>query len=344
MRGPDVLIVADDLTGALDTATPFAAAGHRVVCAVRPEGLAAALSSGAAVVVVNTVTRHATPNRAAEIVGDVARAVAAMRPALVFKKIDSRLKGHVGIETAALAEALGFEAAVIAPAIPDQDRWTIDGKVTGHGVPIPLAVAPHFAGHRLAIDIADARSADDLARRAASTDWRRTLAVGARGLGQALAGPPDSSKGTPFVPSLATLFAIGSHDPITLAQIAALKGVEVVAAPVGVVTRLPQALPALLQSTGPFAGADTELSARFASGVVRAIAGTAPECVVLCGGDTGLAVLDALQVGLVEPRGEAGPGLPWFDLHPVDHPPLRAVVKSGGFGAVDALAALLPGA
>jgi uncharacterized protein YgbK (DUF1537 family) len=344
MMGPQVLIVADDLTGALDTATPFALAGRSVVCAVRPEALGAALATHAEVVVVNTVTRHVAPDIAARVVGDVTRALGRQRPALVFKKIDSRLKGNVGAETAALAEALGFRTALVAPAIPDQRRWTIAGMVTGHGVPTPLPIAPHFVDHTLAIDIADAASAADLATRAAATDWTRTLAVGARGLGQALAGAPCSEAPTPFVRTPSTLFAIGSHDPITAAQVAALAGAELLDAPLGTLIALPTRLPAVIRSTGTFVGPDSELSARFAQGVVQSIDSAAPQCVLLCGGDTALAVLDALHVGLVAPKGEAGPGLPWFELRPVNRPPLFAVVKSGGFGARDALAALLPGA
>lgn len=344
MSGPQILIVADDLTGALDTATPFALAGRRVSCAVRPEALAAALATNAEVVVVNTITRHVAPDIAARIVVGVARAMSAQRPALVFKKIDSRLKGNVGVETLALADALGFRAALVAPAIPDQGRWTIDGSVTGHGVPKPLPIAPHFAGLDLAIEIADAAGDGDLVSRAAATDWSRTFAVGARGLGQALSGPPQPQIASPFRPTSATLFAIGSHDPITLAQLAALTDAVLVEAPLGTLASPPTRLPAIIQSTGTFAGPDTELSARFAAGIVRSIDQLAPECVLLSGGDTALAVLDALQVGLVEPKGEAGPGLPWFALRGVNRPPLRAVVKSGGFGARDALAALLPGA
>lgn len=344
MTVPKVLIVADDLTGALDTATPFALAGRRVVCAVRPGALEEALATDADVLVVNTVTRHVAPDVAARIVSEVAGRLAARRPPLVFKKIDSRLKGNVGVETAALAGALGFGKALVAPAIPDQNRWTIDGNVTGHGVAVPLPIAPCFAGLGLSIDVADATSAGDLVRAVAGTDWSTTLAVGARGLGQALAGGADKNTAMPFVRTKATLFAIGSHDPITVAQVAALADAERLDAPLGALSTLPTRLPAVIRSTGTFLGADSELSARFAAGVVDAIDQSAPECLLLCGGDTALAVLDALEVGLVVPKGEAGPGLPWFEIHPANRSPLRAVVKSGGFGALDALAGLLPGA
>ena len=53
---PTLAIIADDLTGALDSAAPFAGRGLRAVVALGPDGLEAALASGAAVVAVNTTT------------------------------------------------------------------------------------------------------------------------------------------------------------------------------------------------------------------------------------------------------------------------------------------------
>jgi uncharacterized protein YgbK (DUF1537 family) len=59
------------------------------------------------------------------------------------------------------------------------------------------------------------------------------------------------------------------------------------------------------------------------------------------GGDTALAILRALGVTMVEPQGEAAPGLPWFWINRPNVRPLRCVVKSGGFGDTDVLASLL---
>ena len=59
------------------------------------------------------------------------------------------------------------------------------------------------------------------------------------------------------------------------------------------------------------------------------------------GGDTALAILNRLGVGLVYPQGEAAPGLPWFTIEPSGAPGIACVVKSGGFGTADVLAELL---
>ena len=99
---PRVAIVADDLTGALDAAAPFAARALTTRVAVTADGLDAALAHDPAVVAVNTATRHADAETAAARVRDCAERLAALRPALLIKKIDSTLRGPVGAELAAI--------------------------------------------------------------------------------------------------------------------------------------------------------------------------------------------------------------------------------------------------
>ena len=85
-----------------------------------------------------------------------------------------------------------------------------------------------------------------------------------------------------------------------------------------------------------------EISERFARAVLAAVDARAPDTLVLSGGDTALAVLDALGIGVVRPLGEAAPGLPWFLIERPARPALRCIVKSGGFGGADTLVNLLP--
>ncbi|MBI4921470.1 MAG: four-carbon acid sugar kinase family protein [Devosia nanyangense] len=338
--GIEYAIIADDFTGALDCSTPFALSGLAVAAATRPEGLAEALASGAEVVVVNTASRALAEAEAVRRVTAVAQQLRSAGPRIVFKKIDSRLKGNVRAETDAVAACFGHEAVVVAPAIPDQGRPTIGGTVTGRGVPAPLPIAPHVRPGAL---IADAATDADLDRLVGAHDWSRHLAVGARGLGAAFARRHGPTSTRPFLPSPRTLFAIGSHDPITLAQVERVRGrAPVHAAPLGNLAAEVAGLPAVIQSTGPFAGPDDAISRRFAAAVVGVVEALRPDTLVMSGGDTALAILDALGVGLVFPQGEAAPGLPWFLIKGQDRPSIRCVVKSGGFGGADALAELLP--
>ncbi|WP_245293968.1 four-carbon acid sugar kinase family protein [Methylobrevis pamukkalensis] len=155
-------LVADDLTGALDSCVPFALAGLSVAVALRPDDIAAALATGAQVVGAVTASRAMQPGEAAVAARDVGRRLCAARPQIVFKKIDSRLKGNLVAETAALAEVFARGRAVIAPAVPDQGRFVVDGDVIGNGVGTRLGIAAAFAGLNLPFAIADTRSDADL--------------------------------------------------------------------------------------------------------------------------------------------------------------------------------------
>ncbi|MGO7165261.1 four-carbon acid sugar kinase family protein, partial [Rhizobium johnstonii] len=88
-------IIADDLTGALDTGTPFVEAGLSVAVAVDVEAAEDAIATGCDVVVINTASRALGEREAAERVRLATEALRGVKPAVVMKKIDSRLKGNV---------------------------------------------------------------------------------------------------------------------------------------------------------------------------------------------------------------------------------------------------------
>ncbi|NKN38243.1 four-carbon acid sugar kinase family protein [Agrobacterium sp. a22-2] len=341
-----VAIIADDLTGALDTGTPFVEVGLRVVVAVDVDAAAEAVATGAHVVVVNTASRSLPAADAAAEVEKAAAAFQSVTPTIVFKKIDSRLKGNVREETEALATTFGLSRAMIAPAVPDQHRFTRNGMVTGHGVPEPLPIAPLFAGSSLPIDIVDASSDADLDRAITALDGATTIAVGARGLGSALArrfGRKDRAGLSPFQRTQRTLFALGSHDPITLAQMEALLQSGMLAgsrdAPAGAlaVDALPHPLPLLLRCTGAIQQDATSVAQIFAAGVTRLIEQTRPDMLMMGGGDTAHAILRRLGVQLLEPKGEIEAGIPWFEVRCANGRQIRCAVKSGGFGNAQSL-------
>ena len=127
-----VLVVADDLTGANGAAAMFAEAGLRTAT-VRTAGRDDALADMAAsydVVVASVDCRHAGPDTAAR---RVAQAVRAGWPArLVCNRIDTTLRGNVGATTAALLTEVrsltsGHVVVLCAPAHPAAGRHTIGG-------------------------------------------------------------------------------------------------------------------------------------------------------------------------------------------------------------------------
>ena len=136
MRQPRVLIVADDLTGAMDSAGPFAAAGVETWVVAVPMRCDPATLKSARVVSVNTDTRHLPADLAAARVRDIVGHLGAGGFDIVVKKIESTLRGNVVAETMALLDISGRREAVVAAAFPAQGRIVRGGIVHVDGKPL----------------------------------------------------------------------------------------------------------------------------------------------------------------------------------------------------------------
>ena len=329
-----LVILADDLTGALDTAAPFAARGLHVEVALLPDAVRTALAEGPDVLSVNLASRELSA-------GDARRATETVLAALpadvrLFKKVDSRLKGHIAAEM----DALTYRAALVAPAIPAFGRIVADGCVNGFGVDTPISIAARLGPHAARATIPDIASAEEMAQCLDRAEEEGIdLLVGARGLAEALAG--RMSGGAPAraaeIPAGPALFVIGSRDPITLVQIEALRGAEDLrhlpapngrlagVEPDGSTLTLVQAVP----------GEDTvdsqEVSRSLAESVCPALT-EAASTLLLSGGATAEAVLARMGVARFRLLGECLPGLG------LAHAGGRCIIaKSGGFGQPDTL-------
>ncbi len=347
---PRLAIIADDLTGALDSTAPFADCGLRAVVALDPGGLEAALSTGAAVVAMNTLTRHLAPDAAATVAARAAQQCMTAGVQLVLKKVDSRLRGNVGPETEAIARVLEVRALVVAPAVPSQGRIVADGVIYGAGVEGEgIGVRERFAaaeGAGLQLEIPDGRSAEELDHVAAS--WvaspGRALAVGAHGLAAAVAKQlgQHAGPGSGFIPEAPALILVGSQDPATAMQVAALAraGVgTIVEAPAGHLPPPPPAPPSRVTVLRSVPGADEgeKAAARFAAAAVAWMTALRPRTILATGGDTAAGVLEQLDCRVLEVGGEAAPGIPWSRMPNR----VKLVTKSGGFGSETALLDLL---
>lgn len=132
----ELLIVADDLTGAADTGVHFATRGLVVrVILDRGQELAAEAAS-AAVLVMDTESRHLDPAEAARRVVEVVRKGRAAGIGRFFKKTDSTLRGNVGSELEALRSASGAAHLAFVPALPGMGRITRGGVQHVHGRPL----------------------------------------------------------------------------------------------------------------------------------------------------------------------------------------------------------------
>jgi uncharacterized protein YgbK (DUF1537 family) len=130
-------IVADDLTGACDTGCLFAGDAP-VSLAVWP-----AAPAEARVRVIDTESRAIGRDDAAV---RVTRARALAPATRYFKKIDSTLRGHVGVEIDALMRASGVATALVCPAFPAQGRVVVERTLLVDGVPVSETVIGRDAG------------------------------------------------------------------------------------------------------------------------------------------------------------------------------------------------------
>ncbi|QLG60960.1 four-carbon acid sugar kinase family protein [Halorarum salinum] len=129
------VVVADDLTGAMDTAHGFAVRGHdaSVVAIPSSDGAAGAERAEATVLGVNTDSRYADEGDAAAAVRGVVESVPADA---VYKKVDSTLRGNLAAEVDAALAASGAAVALVAPAFPAAARTTEGGVHRVEGTPV----------------------------------------------------------------------------------------------------------------------------------------------------------------------------------------------------------------
>ncbi|MDA0238161.1 MAG: hypothetical protein O3B03_06570, partial [Proteobacteria bacterium] len=131
----EILIVADDLTGALDAAGPFCERGFRVktiVDATLPFAWCDLLEAD--VVALNTNSRHLSAKKATEAIEDSLGQLDLSDFKYVIKKIDSTLRGNVVSETLAVMDYCAMKEAYVAPAFPEQLRTVTAGQVYIDGV------------------------------------------------------------------------------------------------------------------------------------------------------------------------------------------------------------------
>lgn len=138
-----LLILADDFTGALDTGVQFAACGipTRVVVGEQVDFAA----NDAAVLVVDTETRHLSAAEAYAVIAKLTREAMSAGVFSIYKKTDSALRGNIGAELSALLKTSGERRLPFLPAFPQIDRVTRDGVHYISGVPVtesPFGIDP----------------------------------------------------------------------------------------------------------------------------------------------------------------------------------------------------------
>ena len=131
-------VIADDLTGANDTALQFAKRNIRSSVKIDLINGARELHDAAEVVIADSDSRDLDAAAAYEKVREICLRMQVLHPAHVFKKIDSTLRGNLGAEIRAAADVFAPELVIIAPAYPHIGRTTAGGHQLMDGVPLDL--------------------------------------------------------------------------------------------------------------------------------------------------------------------------------------------------------------
>lgn len=134
-------VIADDLTGALDTGVQFANRCVSVrVAAVHGTAAVHEELFQADVAVIDAEVRHRSRQQAYKICLELVQQALRCGTDSVYIKTDSGLRGNIGAMFQAALDASGAAAAYYAPALPRMNRLTRGGIQYIDGVPINESV------------------------------------------------------------------------------------------------------------------------------------------------------------------------------------------------------------
>lgn len=138
-----IIIIADDLTGANDSAAQLRQCGLSAFVTIYP--FKTALNSDCDVLVLDTESRDLPADKARAAVKQACDYIQSkIDGVIIFKKVDSTLRGHVGSELETLMRCLHIPAAVFAPAFPESGRTTVQGRQLLHGQPLEHTELAHI--------------------------------------------------------------------------------------------------------------------------------------------------------------------------------------------------------
>ncbi|HEY4040819.1 MAG TPA: four-carbon acid sugar kinase family protein [Rhodopila sp.] len=342
-----VRLLADDLTGALDTAAEFVALAGEMPVVWALDGQmklqgSAGLDSG---------TRELGASAAVVAVGGLLGLLEGAD--IAFKKIDSLLRGPALDEIAACARAGLWRSCVLAPAFPYQGRVTRAARQYARSAEEWTAVSADLvAGLRArgvpavngtadvdlpsGVSVFDAESDADL-RRVVWTVRRCTegiLWIGTGGLAQALAAGHGQPAPKPLPRPVLGVF--GSDQSVTAGQLAACEEhwLDIEAEAIDAIPgRLDKAGLALVSFRLPLATPRAMAAARIAAGIKRLIDRVDPPgTVVVAGGETLRSLCDAACATNLLVQGRLVPGVPRSIIQGGPWHGVTVVSKSGAFG------------
>ena len=126
-----IAVIADDLTGAAEIAGLGWRHGLTAEILQRDQ-----MPSDIELAVFDSDSRNCPAKEAARRVSRIAKRIRKRKPAWIYKKVDSVLRGNVLVEIQAMQEALGLTCCLLVPANPSARRIIKNGKYFIQGKPI----------------------------------------------------------------------------------------------------------------------------------------------------------------------------------------------------------------
>jgi uncharacterized protein YgbK (DUF1537 family) len=372
-RGPVGVFVAPDLpdarwpAAAVDTesrALPPAAAAERVRRAV--DGLEARLGGGRIFKKLDSTVRGPVAAELDALMGASGATTALVCPAFPAQGRTVRdgvlsvfgqpaHEGPAGRDpdypgpTSDLVEILSSPSGRPASLLPLPVSLLLLKEVRG-----PLEELARALVMRTGLVVADAEVDQDLdALALAAIDLPGVLLAGSAGLAGAAARAWGFAAPAPPTPAPGGwLVVAGSRHPATRAQVDALEASGSAGAWLDgarepdlaqVVAALRAGKPAFLSTTAGLEGAAQDIAARLAGAVKTVLAEVSPALLVLTGGDTAQAVMQALAARRLELTGAPASGLALGRLVVDSTSMIPILTKAGGFGPPDLFVALARG-
>lgn len=351
-------LIADDLTGALDTAAQFATATSPIPVCWRSQPQSATATG----IAMDSGTREATRDEARLRVATIAAGLPRLPGMLHYAKLDSLLRGHAGAEIAAWVSAITPVHVIVAPAFPYQGRITRGGIQLAAGndghswTPaasdlrddleregLPVQLRSPGAAVPAGISLWDAETDADLDAIAAAglSVNGRVLWCGSSGLAGALARQLGivGSAAAPVRLPRPILGLFGTNHPAMAAQLAVCSD-HVLTLPDGsptsaaaVAQRLDNVGLALATLALPDGLARTDAAQRIEREFARLVARLDPPgTLVVAGGETLRGLCLALGADWLDLDGHVWPGVPCSVLRGGRFDGIRVVSKSGAFG------------
>lgn len=355
-------LIADDLTGALDTAAEFVGIFGSVRVAWGPPRRIDRNTAA-----FDVASREVGADEAAGRVAEAARLLGLCRAEIAYMKLDSLLRGHAGREIAAAIEVCDFTHVIVAPAFPYQNRRTREGRqwapiggvwaATGEDVGstlagLGLAVTHAAPGATPAegVTVFDAETDFDLDRIVASVralgPGARVLWCGSGGLAGALARDADGAFAVRDL-GRPVLGLFGTDHPVTQGQIdrAGTAALRLPDGSPGSARRLAEHLAregAVLVAFDLPRLERAEAARLISREMDRLVADLPTPGTLVCGGgETLRALCDGLGADGLDVVGRIVPGVPRAVMVGGRWAGADVVSKSGAFGDPDFLARLV---